>query len=89
MKDGILTNQEFKDLSELTGKPGWKVYQSLLQIEFDKAYKKLRKAHKGKEITDKNLLVVNGVLDGLEIAQKKAQNEIDNFEPEVEENTEK
>jgi hypothetical protein len=89
MKDGILTQQEFNDLSEVTGRPGWKVYQALLQTEYDKFYKKLRGSMKTKEITDKNLLVVNGTLNGIEIAQKKAQNEIDNFEPIVEEQTEK
>jgi hypothetical protein len=76
-----LTPQEFKDLSELTTKPGWTVFQRLLKEEFDKTFKKLRGKGTGKEVSDKNLNFVNGKLDGIELAQNLADKEIANYEP--------
>jgi len=55
--------QEAREVEFLTSVAGWNIYKKLLQEEFDKEYKKLRKTLK-----DPAFYKTQGKLDGLELA---------------------
>lgn len=63
--------QDWCELDEIVRKPGWKVYQDLLKDNFDKAYKDLRACNLDR------VKEIQGLLNGLEIALKVAQSELD------------